>query len=65
MVEVRFDIHPSLLAALEGLADHKGCTLDGLLVRLINEGLTVELKISDLKVLKEPGFALRKAKNEG
>jgi hypothetical protein len=53
MVEVRFDIHPALLAALRGLADHKDCTLDQLLVRLINEGLTVELKISDLKVLAE------------
>lgn len=53
MVEVRFDIHPALLAALQGLADHKDCTLDQLLVRLINEGLTVELKISDLKVLEQ------------
>jgi hypothetical protein len=51
MVEVRFAIHPALLAALEGLANHKHCTLDELLVRLIDEGLTVELKIADLKVL--------------
>jgi hypothetical protein len=35
----------------EGLANHKHCTLDELLVRLIDEGLTVELKIADLKVL--------------
>jgi hypothetical protein len=54
MVEIRFDIHPVLLAALQWLADHRQCTLDELLVRLINEGLTLELKISDLKVLREP-----------
>jgi hypothetical protein len=53
MVEVRFDIHPALLAALQGLADHRHCTLDQLLFRLINEGLTLELKISDLKVLEQ------------
>jgi hypothetical protein len=53
MVEVRFNIHPALLAALNGLADHKGLTLDQLLVRLIDEGLSIELKISDLKVLDQ------------
>jgi hypothetical protein len=53
MVEVRFNIHPVLLAALQGLADHRHCTIDELLVRLIDDGLTVELKIADLKVLDQ------------
>lgn len=53
MVQVSFDVHPALLLALQRLADNKHCTLDQLLLRLINEGLTVELKIIDLKVLDQ------------
>lgn len=53
MVQVCFEMHPSLVAALQGLAAQQHCTMDELLLKLINEGLTLELKIREIKVLEQ------------
>lgn len=45
-------MHPALVAALEGLAEHEHCSLEELVVRLIRDGLTVRLKMSEISVLR-------------
>jgi hypothetical protein len=46
-------MHPALMSALYGLARHEECTLEQLVVKLINDGLTVRLKISEIRVLEQ------------
>jgi hypothetical protein len=53
MTEMHLNLHPALVAALQGLADHEKCSLDELVVRLIRDGLTVRLKISEISVLRQ------------
>jgi hypothetical protein len=45
-------MHPALMSALYGLARHEECTLEQLVVKLIHDGLTIRLKLGEMRVLE-------------